>query len=170
MRRPVLALSLALLATPLSLVSTLPALAQEVVVEPNRQMKAVLPDDPDGWDMGDIRVATGALPMYSVATAEATYKKGNIQIVVGAARSPTLYKAVMGSIKVPSTLPPNGTVEVVNGKKAIVTAYPEAKVPLYQIQIAAGVDGIVMLTTRTGTLDDLRAMAKEVDFDPFPIR
>ena len=170
MRRSVLALSLALLATPLALVPALPAMAQELGLEPNRQMKAVLPDDPDGWDMSAIRVATGALPMYSVATAEATYKRGDIQVVVGAARSPTLYKAVMGSIKVPSTLPPNGKVEVVNGKNAIVIAYPEAQVPLYQIQIAAGADGIVMLTTRTGNLDDLRAMAKEVDFEPFPIR
>lgn len=169
MRRPVPALMLALLAAPLSLAPALPAMAQ-LGLEPNRQMKAVLPDEPDGWDMSDIRVATGALPMYSVATAEATYRKGKTEIVVGAARSPTLFKAVMGSIKVPSTLPPNGKVEVVNGQKAIVTAWPEAKLPLYQIQIAVGVDGIVMLTTRTGNLDDLRAMAKEVDFDPFPIR
>lgn len=170
MRRPVLALSLALLAAPLALAPTLPVMAQEMALEPNRQMKAVLPDDPDGWKMSEVRAATGALPMYSVATAEATYKKGDIQVVVGAARSPTLYKAVVGSIKVPSTLPPNGKVEVVNGKHAIVIAYPDAKLPLYQIQIAAGVDGIIMLTTRTGTLDDLRTMAKEVDFDPFPPR
>lgn len=169
MRRPALALSLALLAAPLSLLPAIPAVAQ-LGTEPNRQMKGVLPDDPDGWEMSDIRVAGGALPMYSVATAEAAYRKGKVEVVVGAARSPTLFKAVMGSIKVPSTLPPNGKVEVVSGKKSIVTAYPEAKVPLYQIQIPVGVDGIVMLTTRTGTLDDLRAMAKEVDFDPFPIR
>lgn len=170
MRRPVLALSLGLLAAPLALAPALPVMAQEMRLEPNRQMKAVLPDDLDGWDMSDVRVATGALPMYSAATAEATYKKGNVQIVVGAARSPTLFKSVMGSINVPGTLPPNGKIEVVNGKKAIVIAYPEAQVPLYQIQIAVGADGIVMLTTRTGNLDDLRAMAKEVDFEPFPIR
>lgn len=169
MRRTAPALILALLAAPMSL-AALPAPAMAQAIEPNRQMKGVLPDDPDGWDMSDIRTATGALPMYSVATAEASYRKGKVDVVVGAARSPTLFKAVMGSIKVPSTLPPSGKVEVVNGKKAIVTAYPEAKVPLYQIQIPVGVDGIVMLTTRTGTVDDLKALAGEVDFSPFPIR
>lgn len=169
MRRPALALTFALLAAPLSLMPVVPAVAQ-VGEEPNRQMIGVLPDDPDGWKMSDIRAARGALPMYSVATAEASYRKGPVEVVVGAARSPTLFKAVMGSIKVPSTLPPSGKVEVVHGKRAIVTSYPEAKVPLHQIQIPAGADGIVMLTTRTGTLDDLRALAKEVDFDPFPPR
>lgn len=169
MRRPVLALTLSLLAAPLSLAPVLPAMAQPGL-EPNRQMKAVLPDGPDGWKMSNVRVATGALPMYSAATAEATYRKGDVEIVVGAARSPTLYKSVMGSIKVPSTLPPNGKVEVVGGKHAVVIAYPEAKLPLYQIQIVVGGDGIVMLTTRTGDLDDLRAMVNEVDFDPFPPR
>lgn len=170
MRRPALALSLALLAAPLSLLPAATALAQDVRIEPNGQMKGVLPDDPDGWKMSDIRVAGGALPMYSAATAEASYRKGKVEVVVGAARSPTLYKAVMGSIKIPGTLPPNGKVEVLHGKQAIVISYPEAQVPLHQIQIPAGADGIVMLTTRTGNLDDLRALAQEVDFDPFPPR
>ncbi len=170
MRRSALALSFALLAAPLAPLPATLATAQEPMIKPNGQMQDVLPSGPDGWKKSDVRTAGGALPMYSVATAEASYRKGKVEVVVGAARSPTLFKAVTGSIKVPSTLPPNGTIEVLHGKRAIVITYPEAQVPLHQIQIPAGVDGIVMLTTRTGSLDDLRAMVKEVDFDPFPPR
>lgn len=170
MRRAALALAVALLAAPMSLLPQPTMAAEDPVIPPNGQMKGVLPDGGDGWQKSAVRSATGALPLYSVATAEATYRKGKVELVVGAARSPSLYKAVAGSIKIPGTLPPNSTVEVLHGKKAIVTAYPEATVPLFQIQFVVGIDGIVQLTTRTGTLDDLRAMALKVDFDPFPIR
>lgn len=170
MRRSALALSLALLVSPLAMLPATLATAQEPVIKPNSQMQDVLPGGHDGWKKSEVRTAGGALPMYSAATAEASYRKGKVEVVVGAARSPTLFKAVTGSIKVPSTLPPNGTVEVLHGKRAIVITYPEAQVPLHQIQIPAGADGIVMLTTRTGTLDDLRSMVQEVDFDPFPPR
>ncbi len=172
MRRTVLPLVLALLAAPLALAATTtPVSAQEEVkAKVNDSMSDALPRRVDGWKRGEVRPATGALPMYSAATAEAVYKKGEVEVTVGTARSPTLFKAIMGSVKVPSTLPPNGKIENVAGRKAIVIRYPEAKVPLYQIQIPVGTDGIVMLTTRTGTVEHLVELAKEVDFDPFPLR
>ncbi|MFV3075710.1 hypothetical protein [Niveispirillum fermenti] len=169
MRRLSIALVLALLTAPVLGMAASPA-AHAQTRAPNSSMSNVLPDEPDGWQMSEIRPAKGALPMYSAATAEASYKRGPVEVVVGAARSPTLFKAVSGSIKVPATLPPNGTVEVVNGYRAIITRFPEAKVPLYQIQIPVGADGIIMLTTRTGTVDHLLELAQELNFSPFPLR
>ncbi|MDG5495295.1 hypothetical protein [Niveispirillum sp. BGYR6] len=169
-RRFSLPLVLGLLAAPLALSTpvALAAPAQEAKV--NRSMSKALPDDPDGWEMGEIRPARGALPMYSVATAEAVYKKGNVEVTVGAARSPTLFKAVMGSVKNTGTLPPDSKVEVIADHYAIVARFPNSTPPLYTIQLLAGTDGIVMLTTRNGTYEHLVELAKQVDFDHFPLR
>lgn len=169
-RRFSLPLVLGLLAAPLALSASvaLAAPAQEVKV--NRSMSKALPDEPKGWEMGEIRPARGALPMYSVATAEAVYKKGNVEVTVGAARSPTLFKAVMGSVKNTSTLPPDSKVEVIADHYAIVARFPNSTPPLYTMQLLAGTDGIVMLTTRNGTYEHLVELAKQVDFDHFPLR
>lgn len=152
----------------LFLTVAVPAPAQ--VVEANRMMSRALPDAPDGWERSEVRAARGALPMYSVATAEATYKKGKVEVVVGAGRSPTLFKAVIGSVRNTATLPPDSTVEQIAGHSAIVSRFPNSQPPMFTAQILAGVDGIVMLTTRTGTYEDLVELAQEIDFDQFPRR
>jgi hypothetical protein len=134
------------------------------------KMRDVLPDAPKGWSKGEARVATGALPMYSIATAEAVYRRGGVEVIVGAGRSPTLYKAVMGSVKDTRTLPPDSVVETIQGRKAIASRFPNADPPLYSLQILAGVDGIIILRTRNGVYEDLLELAKGLDFDPFPER
>lgn len=168
MRRLALALILSVFVAPVTVVAvSVPAQAQAKV---NNSMSKALPDEPDGWKMSEVRPATGVLPMYSAATAEATYTRGPVKVVVGAARTPSLFKAIDGSIRDVRSLPPNAKVEVIHGKRAVVTRYPDAEVPLYQAQILAGVDGIIILTTRSGTVEHLIELAKDLDFSQFPGR
>ena len=146
------------------------ALVTPAMANVNRTMAAALPDEPDGWVMSEVRPARGGLPMYSAATAEATYKRGHVEVVVGAGRSPTLFKAVMGSVKNTASLPPDSTVEKIADHHAVVSRFPNSKPPLFTVQLLAGSDGIIILTTRNGTYEDLVALAQEVDFSQFPRR
>lgn len=163
MARPLARLvAAALLLSPLAPAASLPAQAQEAKREPNGQMTNVLPDPPDGWKADEVRFAGGVIAMYSGVSAERTYSKGDVRVVVSAARSNTLNKAVAGSIANTGTLPPGARVEVVAGRRAVVA---EAKTPRrLTVQIPAGTTGLLMLVSDSATLEDLAALAKEADF------
>lgn len=164
MARPLARLVVAaLLFSPLAATVALPAQAQQAPQrEPNGQMTNVLPDPPDGWKADEVRLAGGVIAMYSGVSAERTYSKGDMRVVVSATRSNTLNKAIAGSIANTGTLPPGARVEVVAGRRAVVA---EAKTPRrLTVQIPAGTTGLLMLVTDSATLQDLAALAKEANF------